>query len=230
MEGQSARRYAIFPRYLIFHKSPTNISRPELYWSLPSPSSLQRLGVAQGCRRSRPLAARRPCQRPSPAPGREHRRLQVHQPLVAARTHQPLRSSSAQPQAAMIPARAHAHGAAHVSWMRLQGRGRKLGSRPHDSAASAARSRLLDPYLLRGASLVLSDPCTPVNARHIHVMCATKDARRARARAAWVEAWVSCGRKSRRGERTAFAMSSLKSTETSDCDFQLARAGASARR
>ena len=211
------------------YKSPTSISRQSSYWS-PSPTSLQRLGEAHGCRQSRPLAARWPCQRPSPAPGREHRRLQVHQPLVAARTHQPLRSSSAQPQAAMIPARAHAHGAAHVSWMRLQGRGRQLGSRPHDSAASAARSRLLDLYLLRGASLVLSDPCTPVNARHIHVMCATKDARRARARAAWVEAWVSCGRKSRRGERTAFAMSSLKSTETSDCDFQLARAGASARR
>ena len=225
-EGRSARRYAIFPRYLIFHKSPT--SHATHSFSLPYLS--QGCLTQKGAHRKRPLAAHRPCQRPFQAPGREHRRLQVHQPLVAARTHQPLRSSSAQPQAAMIPARAHAHGAAHVSWMRLQGRGRQLGSRPHDSAASAARSRLLDPYLLRGASLVLSDPCTPVNARHIHVMCATKDARRARARAAWVEAWVSCGRKSRRGERTAFAMSSLSRPKHQICDFQLARAGASARR
>ena len=109
----------------------------------------------------------------------------------------------------MTPARAHARSAAHVSWMRLQGRGRRLGRRSHDSAASAARSCLLDPYLLRGASPVLGDSCTPVNARHIHVMCATKDAQRARERAACVEGWGSYGRESRRGERTAFAMSSL---------------------
>ena len=83
--------------------------------------------------------------------------------------------------------------------MRLQGRGRRLRRRTHDSAASAAPSRLLDPDLLRGASPVLSDPCTPVNARHIHVMCATKGAQRARARAVCVEVWVSYGRKSGRG-------------------------------
>ena len=113
------------------------------------------------------------------------------------------------PQATTTPARAHARSAAHVSWMRLQGRGRRLGRRSHDSAATAAQSCLLDPYLLRGASPVLGDSCTPVNARHIHVMCATKDAQRARARAACVDAWLSYGRESRRGERTAFAMSSL---------------------
>jgi hypothetical protein len=114
--------------------------------------------------------------------------------------------------------------------MRLRGRGRRLGRQTHDSAASAAPSHLLDPYLLRGASPVLSDSCTPVNARHIHVMCATKDAQRARARAACVEVWVSYGRKSGRGETHRVRHEFAQSTETSDCDFQLARAGASARR
>ena len=85
----------------------------------------------------------------------------------------------------------------------------RLDERPPDIAATVASSRLLDPDLLRDASPVLSDTCTPVNARHIHVMCATKDAQRARARAVFVEVWVSYGRESRRGERTAFAMSSL---------------------
>jgi hypothetical protein len=39
-------------------------------------------------RRSRPLAARRPCQRPSPAPGQAHHRLQVQRALVVGRTRQ----------------------------------------------------------------------------------------------------------------------------------------------
>ena len=176
---------------------------------LPSPTSLQGLGKAQGVRRSRPLAARRPCQRPSPAPGQAHHRLQVQRALVVGRTRQAAAEQQREPQATTTPALAHARGAAHVSWMRLRGRGRRLGRQTHDSAASAAPSHLLDPYLLRGASPVLGDSCTPVHARHIHVMCAPTDAQRARARAACVDAWLSYGRKSRRGERTAFAMSSL---------------------
>jgi hypothetical protein len=106
----------------------------------------------------------------------------------------------------------------------------RLDERPPDIAATVASSRLLDPDLLRDASPVLSDTCTPVNARHIHVMCATKDARRARARAACVEVWLSYGRKSGRGETHRVRHEFAQSTETSDCDFQLERAGASARR
>ena len=82
--------------------------------------------------------------------------------------------------------------------------------RRHHCSFAFARS-VPDP---RSALPVLSDSCTPVNARHIHVMCATKHAQRARARVACMDAWLSHGRKSRRGERTAFAMSSLRSTET----------------
>ena len=183
---------------------------------LPSPTSLQGLGKAQGVRRSRPLAARRPCQRPSPAPGQAHHRLQVQRALVVGRTRQAAAEQQREPQATTTPALAHARGAAHVSWMRLRARGRRLGRQTHDSAVSAAPSHLLDPYLLRGASPVLSDACTPVNARHIHVMCATKDAQRARARAACVEVWVSYGRKSERGETHRVRHEFAQSTETSD--------------
>ena len=176
---------------------------------LPSPTSLQGLGKAQGVRRSRPLAARRPCQRQSPAPDRAHHRLQAQRALVVTRTRQAAAQQQREPPATTIPAHARARGAAYVSWMWLRGRGRRLGRRPHDCAATAALSRLLGPYLIRVASPVLSDSCTPVNARHIHVMCATKDAQRARERAACVEGWGSYGRRSGRGVRTTFAMSSL---------------------
>ena len=66
---------------------------------LPSPTSLQARAPLAGegrhrqtgnapAGRSRPLAARRPCQRPSPAPGQAHHRLQVQRALVVGRTRQ----------------------------------------------------------------------------------------------------------------------------------------------